>query len=51
VASDRALRDVALLRPRTLDELQQANGIGPAKAARYGERLLALVTQVIGAAT
>jgi ATP-dependent DNA helicase RecQ len=49
VASDRALRDVALLRPRTLEELQQANGIGPAKAARYGERLLALVAQVIGA--
>ena len=44
VASDRTLRDVALLRPRTLDELKIAHGIGEAKAARYGERLLAVVS-------
>jgi ATP-dependent DNA helicase RecQ len=43
VASDRALREIALLRPRTLDELQLAHGIGPAKAERYGERILATV--------
>ncbi len=43
VASDRALREIALLRPRTLDELQQAYGIGPAKAERYGRRLLEVV--------
>jgi ATP-dependent DNA helicase RecQ len=43
VASDRTLRDVAVLRPRTLDELQQAYGIGPAKAERYGQRLLEAV--------
>jgi len=48
VASDRALRDVALLRPRTLDELQRAHGIGPAKAERYGERLLAVVAAADG---
>ncbi len=41
VASDRTLRDVALLQPRTLVELQNAYGIGAAKAERYGERLLA----------
>jgi ATP-dependent DNA helicase RecQ len=43
VASDRTLRDVALLRPRNLDELKLAHGIAEAKAARYGERLLAVV--------
>jgi ATP-dependent DNA helicase RecQ len=43
VASDRALRDVAVLRPRTLGELQRAYGIGPAKAERYGTRILAAV--------
>ncbi|MCR9163209.1 MAG: RecQ family ATP-dependent DNA helicase [Nannocystaceae bacterium] len=45
VASDRTLRDVALLRPRTLDELGLAHGIGPAKLEKYGEGLLACVAQ------
>ncbi len=43
VASDRTLRDVARLRPRDLAELEQAHGIGPAKAARYGAELVAMV--------
>jgi ATP-dependent DNA helicase RecQ len=43
VASDRTLRDLARLRPRSLDELQRAHGIGAAKAARYGARLLAAI--------
>jgi ATP-dependent DNA helicase RecQ len=43
VASDRTLREVALLRPRSIPELQQAHGIGPAKAERYGEGLLEVV--------
>jgi ATP-dependent DNA helicase RecQ len=43
VASDRTLRDLSRLRPRTLEELQRAYGIGAAKAARYGERLLAVL--------
>ncbi|MGE5125224.1 MAG: RecQ family ATP-dependent DNA helicase [Betaproteobacteria bacterium] len=43
VASDRTLRDLALLRPRTLDELERAHGIGPAKVERYGHRFLAAV--------
>jgi ATP-dependent DNA helicase RecQ len=49
VASDRTLRDVALLRPRTLDELKLAHGIGPAKAERYGGRMLAAVAGALGA--
>jgi ATP-dependent DNA helicase RecQ len=43
VASDRTLRDIARRRPATLAELQEAHGIGPAKAERYGEGLLAVV--------
>jgi ATP-dependent DNA helicase RecQ len=45
VASDRTLRDIALLRPRTLDELRLAHGIGPHKAERYGARWLEVVTR------
>ena len=47
VASDRALRDVARLRPTNFDALQMANGIGPAKAARYGDGLLGVVRQYV----
>ncbi|MFO7565385.1 MAG: RecQ family ATP-dependent DNA helicase [Enhygromyxa sp.] len=43
VASDRTLREVALLRPQSLQELQQAHGIGPTKAERYGEGLLDVI--------
>jgi len=43
VASDRALRDIAVLRPTTLADLQNAHGIGPAKTVRYGDGLLAVV--------
>ena len=45
VASDRTLRDIALLRPRGLESLKLAHGIGPAKAERYGARILAVVAQ------
>ncbi len=45
VASDRCLRDIALLRPRNLEELKLAHGIGPAKAERYGEALLQCVSE------
>jgi ATP-dependent DNA helicase RecQ len=47
IASDRTLRELARLRPRTQGELQQAHGMGPVKAARYGEGFLS----VIGAST
>ena len=43
VASDRTLRDLARRRPRDRAELEQAHGIGPAKAERYGAELLAVV--------
>jgi ATP-dependent DNA helicase RecQ len=45
VASDRSLREVVLLRPRDLSELQLAHGIGPTKAERYGTELLEVVAQ------
>jgi ATP-dependent DNA helicase RecQ len=43
VATDRALRDIAALRPSTLDELALAHGIGPAKLRKYGAGLLEIV--------
>jgi ATP-dependent DNA helicase RecQ len=43
VASDRTLRDLARLRPQTIEALQQAHGIGATKAERYGEGLLAVI--------
>ncbi len=43
VASDRTLRDIARLRPRTLDELRLAHGIGPHKAERYGADWLRII--------
>ncbi|MFV8752286.1 RecQ family ATP-dependent DNA helicase [Nannocystaceae bacterium ST9] len=48
VASDRSLREVALLRPQTIEQLQQAHGIGPAKAEKYGEGLLEVVRKARG---
>ncbi len=44
VASDRTLRDIARLRPRTENELMQAHGMGPVKVARYGAGLLAVIS-------
>jgi ATP-dependent DNA helicase RecQ len=44
IASDRALRDIALLKPRTLEELELAHGIGPSKAEKYGKGLLDVVS-------
>ena len=43
IASDRTLRDLALLRPANRSELLLVHGIGPAKAERYGEALLRVV--------
>ena len=45
VASDRTLREIAALQPRTLAELQTVHGIGPAKAARYGGGFLDVVAR------
>jgi len=43
VATDRSLRDIAMLRPTTPDQLALANGIGPHKLKRYGPGLLETV--------
>jgi ATP-dependent DNA helicase RecQ len=48
IASDRSLREIAVLRPRNLCDLQLAHGIGPSKAERYGEGLLAVVRDSAG---
>jgi ATP-dependent DNA helicase RecQ len=45
VASDRTLRDIALLRPISIDELKMAHGIGPSKAEKYGDGFLQIVRQ------
>ena len=45
VASDRSLRDLALLRPRTREQLLLAHGIGPGKADKYGADLLAVIAE------
>ena len=45
IASDRTLRDIAALRPRTLDALLEAHGIGRHKAERYGAGLLEVVSR------
>lgn len=45
VASDRTLRDLARLRPRTESELLEAHGMGPVKAARYGAGFLSVIKQ------
>ena len=43
VASDRTLRELAEVRPVSIAQLHGIYGIGPAKAARYGEALLDVV--------
>ena len=43
VAHDRTLHDLARRRPRSRDELLEVDGIGPAKAEKFGEGLLAVV--------
>jgi ATP-dependent DNA helicase RecQ len=45
VLPDRTLWELVASRPRTVDELLAVNGIGPAKAEKYGERFLALLAE------
>ena len=47
IGSDRTLREIARLRPATESDLVLAHGIGPAKAAKYGDAILALVQSKI----
>jgi ATP-dependent DNA helicase RecQ len=49
IASDRTLRELAELRPRTVDELRLVHGIGPHKLGRYGPGLLAVVARASNA--
>jgi superfamily II DNA helicase RecQ len=43
VLHDATLRELAVLRPRTLDELAGVKGFGPVKLARYGDDLLSVL--------
>ena len=43
ILHDRSLRDIARRRPASLDALRLCFGVGPAKAERWGEALLAVV--------
>ena len=45
ILHDRSLRDIARRRPASLAALQMCHGVGPAKAKRWGEDLLAVVRQ------
>ena len=45
VLADRALEDVAALRPATIAELARVRGIGPVKLDAYGQALLGLVVR------
>jgi ATP-dependent DNA helicase RecQ len=45
VASDRTLREIALLRPADLSALELAHGIGPSKAEKYGDGLLTVIRE------
>ncbi len=48
VASDRTLRDVALLQPRDAETLLLCHGMGPRKAERYGEAMLQALARTQG---
>ena len=50
IASDRTLRDLAAMQPRTMDALLAVHGIGPAKAERYGLGFLAVIARALGGA-
>jgi ATP-dependent DNA helicase RecQ len=43
IAHDRALREIAALRPTEKDQLLDVTGIGPAKVEKYGDDLLTLL--------
>ncbi len=45
IAHDRSLRDLARMRPTSVEGLGQAHGLGPAKIARYGEAFLAVIAR------
>jgi ATP-dependent DNA helicase RecQ len=44
---DSVLRDIATLRPATLDELAQVKGVGASKLERYGRHVLGVLSSRI----
>jgi len=48
VAHDRTLDEIVRWKPRTPADLAQVYGMGPARIARYGEGLLAVVQRHVG---
>jgi superfamily II DNA helicase RecQ len=46
VAHDSMLLDIAESRPSTIAELRRVKGMGPTKLERYGDELLATMSQV-----
>jgi DNA helicase-2/ATP-dependent DNA helicase PcrA len=42
IFNDRTLEEISNVRPRTVGELLNINGIGPSKVDRYGDQILAL---------
>nr|WP_326185041.1 DNA helicase RecQ [uncultured Oscillibacter sp.] len=49
VFTDKTLREMALARPRTMEELRAVSGVGGAKAGRYGKAFLAEIEAFEGA--
>ena len=47
VMHDRTLEAIASNVPRSLDELAEVPGIGPAKLSAYGEVILSVITAVV----
>jgi ATP-dependent DNA helicase RecQ len=45
VAHNSMLRNLAVARPRTVDELETVPGFGPARSAKYGDELLPLIAK------
>ena len=46
ISSDRTLREIAAMQPKTESDLTLAHGIGPAKVAKYGEVILDVLRSV-----
>ncbi|XXX81044.1 ATP-dependent DNA helicase RecQ [Sorangium sp. So ce134] len=49
IAHDRTLREIARIRPASLDDLALARGMGQAKISSYGEGILRVVREFSGA--
>ncbi|MEI7744398.1 MAG: ATP-dependent DNA helicase UvrD2 [Chloroflexota bacterium] len=45
IATDETLAAIAAALPRSVEELDRVKGIGPAKSAKYGARILAIVAE------